>query len=284
MSAVPLYDVARRSPANRGAMRSVGRGGVSALIFDVDGTLADTEETHRQAFNYAFLAFGLEWEWSKPRYRELLKTSGGKERIVLFVDALHVSQGERTRLAALAPAIHREKTRLYAELIADGRCPPRPGVLRLLAEAREAGVRLAIASTTSPQNVDALLTRHLGAGALRMFDAIACGDHVPRKKPAPDIYRLALAMLGLPSSACVAFEDSPNGLRAAKTAGLFTVVTPSPWTTGEAFRGADLELPHLGDENHVLPADIAAALGGSWLGLGAIDRLHAAAAHRTLRA
>ncbi|MGE5168909.1 MAG: HAD family hydrolase [Rudaea sp.] len=265
-----------RGPDDRPALR--------ALIFDADGTLADTEETHRQAFNYAFLAFRLDWEWSKPVYRELLRTSGGRERIVRFTETLGMTEKERLRLATLAPAIHREKTRLYTELIADGRCPLRPGVARLLGEARTAGVRLAIASTTSPQNVEALLTRHLGPAALRMFDAIACGDHVPRKKPAPDIYVLALAMLGLPARACVAFEDSANGLRAAKAAGLCTVVTPSPWTTGEAFQAADLELPHLGDEANVLPEESAAMIGGPWLGLAELRRLHAAASHRVMRA
>jgi HAD superfamily hydrolase (TIGR01509 family) len=262
MTAMPLpKSAARPSAANAVSRAHEDRRCLGALIFDVDGTLADTEETHRQAFNYAFVAFGLDWEWSKALYRELLRTSGGKERIDRFVEALSVPQSEKRRLAALAPAIHREKTRLYTELVADGRCELRPGIARLLREASASGVRLAIASTTSPQNVDALLTRHLGPGALRMFDAIACGDHVQRKKPAPDIYHLALAMLGLPAWACIAFEDSPNGVCAAKCAGLFTVVTPSPWTAGERFRGANLELPHLGDERHPLPAEIASALG-----------------------
>ena len=282
MSATPLSNNASTCFGGRIAATPDDRC-VRALIFDVDGTLADTEETHRQAFNYAFLAFDLDWEWSKPLYRELLKTSGGKERIARFIETLAVAPAEKRRLAALVPAIHREKTRLYTELVADGRCTLRPGVERLLGEASARGVRLAIASTTSPQNVDALLTRQLGRGGLRMFDAVACADHVQRKKPAPDIYRLALAMLGLPAMACVAFEDSPNGLRAAKRARLFTVVTPSPWTAGERFRGADLELPHLGDETHALPAANARWLGAPRLDLPTICRLHAASARRGMR-
>ena len=283
MSAVPLPKNASTCFVSPVAAASDDRC-VRALIFDVDGTLADTEETHRQAFNFAFLAFDLDWEWSKPLYRELLKTSGGKERIVGFIETLPVAAAEKRRLAGLAPAIHREKTRLYAELVADGRCTLRPGVERLLGEASACGVRLAIASTTSPQNVDALLTRHLGRGGLGMFDAIACADHVQRKKPAPDIYLLALAMLGLPAMACVAFEDSPNGLRAAKRARLFTVVTPSPWTAGERFPGADLELPHLGDETHALPAAVARWLGAPRLDLATLCRLHAASSRRVMGA
>ncbi|HMA32066.1 MAG TPA: HAD family hydrolase [Casimicrobiaceae bacterium] len=251
--------------------------GLAALIFDVDGTLADTEETHRQAFNYAFLHFGLGWEWQRPLYRELLKTSGGKERIAGFIDTLQLPAGEAARLRQLVPAIHREKTRLFAELIADGRCPLRPGIVRLIDDARGSGVRLAIASTTTPENVHALLTRHLGDGALRMFACIACGDHVEHKKPAPDIYELALATLGCPARRCIAFEDSANGLRAAKASGLYTVVTPSQWTMGEDFAGADLVLSHLGDPDHPLPPAQAAAAGGPWLGLPELRGLHAAA-------
>lgn len=237
------------------------------LIFDFDGTIADTEETHRQAFNDAFMRFGLDWEWSKPLYRELLKISGGKERIVAYIGTLPVSVAENARLCALAPALHRTKTELYTELIADGRCLPRPGVVRLLDEAREAGLKLAIASTTTAANVEALLTRQLGRSGLRHFHTIVSGDLVSRKKPAPDIYRLALSMLGLSADECVAFEDSLNGLRAAKAVGLFTVVTPSQWNEGENFGEADIVLPHLGDREHPLPPDQAAALGAPWLGL-----------------
>ena len=247
---------------------------LEALIFDVDGTLADTEETHRQAFNYAFLRFELEWEWTKPLYRELLKTSGGKERIGRYIDTLPVPVAEKSRLRRLVPAIHRAKTELYTELIGDGRCPLRPGITRMFAEAQEAGVRLAIASTTTTANVDALLRRHLGSSGLRQFHSIACGDLVQQKKPAPDIYQLALSTLGLPAGRCAAFEDSLNGLRAAKAAGLFTVVTASQWTAGEDFVDANLQLSHLGDPEHPLPPAEATIVGGPWLGLDVLRSLH----------
>jgi HAD superfamily hydrolase (TIGR01509 family) len=249
-----------------------------ALIFDFDGTVADTEETHRQAFNYAFLRFGLRWDWSKALYRELLKTSGGKERIDRFIARLPVSSAEKARLCQLVPAIHRTKTQLYTELIGDGRCPLRPGVTRLLAEARQAGLRLAIASTSTAANVNALLTRHLGGGGVGQFYSIVCGDLVQRKKPAPDIYQLALSTLGLPSGACIAFEDSLNGLSAAKAAALFTVVTPSQWTAGDDFADADLELSSLGDSDHPLSPEESELVGGAWLGLAQLSRLHAATA------
>ena len=218
---------------------------LAALIFDLDGTLADTEETHRQAFNAAFIEFALWWDWSPPLYAQLLKVSGGKERLRHYIGTLRVPAAERERLLAIVPALHETKTRIYTELLVRGQRPFRPGVLPLLRAAKSAGLRLAIASTTTSANVDALLAANLGAARDLAFDAIACGDVVPEKKPAPDIYRLALSSLRVPAENCIAFEDSLNGLRAAKAAGLATVVTPSRWTAEEDFAGADLVLPSL---------------------------------------
>ena len=255
---------------------------VDALIFDVDGTLADTEEIHRQAFNYAFVRFGLDWDWGKAKYRDLLRISGGKERMAHFVASLPVAPSEKARLLRLVPAIHHTKTQLYAELMADGRCPLRPGVVRLIDEACKAGARLAIASTTTSANVHALLAGQKDGGAVARFDTIACGDLVPRKKPAPDIYRAVLATLGLPAARCVAFEDSANGVGAAKAAGLYTVATPSQWSLGEDLAAADLVLDHLGDPRHPLPAEQSRVVGAPWLGFEQLCRLHAAATGRVV--
>lgn len=218
---------------------------LEALIFDLDGTLADTEETHRQAFNAAFIEFALWWDWSPPLYASLLRISGGKERLRHYIGTLRVPAAERERLLAIVPALHDTKTRIYTELLVRGQRPFRPGVLPLLRAAKGAGLKLAIASTTTSANVDALLQANLGAAREVAFDVVACGDVVPEKKPAPDIYRLVLSSLRLPGDACVAFEDSLNGLRAAKAAGLATIVTPSRWTAEEDFSGADLVLPSL---------------------------------------
>ena len=218
---------------------------LQGLIFDLDGTLADTEETHRQAFNAAFIELGLWWDWSPPLYTKLLAVSGGKERLQHYIAGLRVPPAERERLLQLVPAIHATKTRIYTELLVRGQRPFRPGVLPLLSAAREAGLKLAIASTTTSANVSALLQANLGAAPGLAFDAIACGDQVPEKKPAPDLYQLALGSLRLPAESCIAFEDSMNGLRAAKAAGLVTVVTPSRWNAEEDFAGADLVLHSL---------------------------------------
>jgi HAD superfamily hydrolase (TIGR01509 family) len=218
---------------------------LKALIFDLDGTLADTEETHRQAFNAAFIEFALWWDWSPPLYAQLLAISGGKERLRHYIGTLRVPAAERERLQHIVPALHDTKTRIYTELLVRGQRPFRAGVLALLRAARSAGLKLAIASTTTSANVDALLRANPGAARDVAFDVVACGDQVAQKKPAPDIYRLALSSLRLPSEVCIAFEDSLNGLRAAKAAGLATVVSPSRWTAEEDFTGADLVLPSL---------------------------------------
>lgn len=218
---------------------------LQALIFDVDGTLADTEETHRQAFNAAFIEFELWWDWSPERYTKLLAVSGGKERLLHYIDTLRVPRGERERLRALVPALHRTKTRLYTELLARGQRPLRPGVARLLLEASAAGVRLAIASTTTSVNVDALLQANRERLPGVRFEAIVCADQVAKKKPSPRIYDLVLSMLRLPASACIAFEDSVNGLRAAKGAGLATIVTPTRWSAAEDFSSAERVLDSL---------------------------------------
>ncbi len=220
---------------------------LEALIFDVDGTLADTEEAHRVAFNNAFERFKLDWRWSQDAYKELLKTTGGKERIAAYLATKTLSSAERKHLSALIPAIHAEKTKFYSAFVADGAVPLREGVARLIDDALSAGCRLAIASTTTAANIDALLTSALGPRGIELFSVIACGDQVAAKKPAPDIYQLALRHLGVDPEQSVALEDSRNGLLAATGAGLWTVVTPTFWTEHQDFSEAGVVLQHLGE-------------------------------------
>lgn len=239
---------------------------IDALIFDIDGTMADTEEGHRTAFNLAFERFRLGWKWNGSQYRELLKTTGGKERIATYIAQLQVTDGHRRRLVELLPAIHAEKTKFYSSMVKDGAIPLRVGVARLLEEALSAGCRLAISSTTTAVNVDALLQATLGARGLEIFSVIACGDQVHAKKPAPDIYQLSLRHLGLTPDRALAIEDSPNGLRAAVAAGLWTLVTPTHWTEGGDFSGAGLLLPNLGDPDHPLAGEPGGKLeSAAWL-------------------
>lgn len=248
---------------------------LQALIFDVDGTLADTEEIHRQAFNAAFLELSLWWDWSVEEYMRLLQVSSGPQRIAHYIADLPVSQDEKTRLLGLVPAIHATKTRLYRELIERG-AALRPGVLRLMREARDAGLRLALCATSATANVEALLSASLGREALGWFSVMASVDQVARRKPAPDLYLRVLGELRLPAEACVAFEDSDNGVRAAKAAGLYTIATPSRWTGTQDFSAADLVLYTLGDPDVPLDPVTTQKIGAAQLGVAQIARLHAA--------
>ncbi len=221
---------------------------LSAFIFDVDGTLADTErDGHRAAFNQAFVEAGLDWRWDVGLYGELLAVTGGKERMRHYLDCYRPDWVQPADLDGLIARLHAAKTRHYTALLAQGGIPLRPGVARLLAEARAAGVRLAIATTTTPENVTALLEHAISPQAVSWFEVIAAGDVVPAKKPAPDIYQYALDKLGLGAEACLAFEDSENGLRSARAAGLCTVVTVNAYTREQDFTGAVLVLDQLGE-------------------------------------
>ncbi len=217
-----------------------------ALIFDVDGTLAETErDGHLPAFNAAFSEAGLDWHWDETLYGRLLDITGGKERIRHFAGHFDPVAAARPDFDDLVKRLHAAKTAHYVRLVEQGRLPLRPGVARLIDEARRAGIRLAIATTTSPENVGTLLTATLGPEAASWFDVIGAGDIVPAKKPAPDIYRWVLDRLGLPAAACLAIEDSENGLKSALTAGLRCLVTVSEYTRGQDFTGADAVLDDL---------------------------------------
>ena len=227
---------------------------LSALIFDVDGTLAETEEAHRAAFNAAFAALGLDWHWTRADYRTLLKTTGGKERIRAHLNAQNLPPLTDAEIAE----IHAKKTSHYVEILGSGQLPLREGVADLITSARAAGLRLAIATTTSRPNIEALAQCCWGRPAAEVFDVIAAGDEVARKKPAPDVFQLALARLGLAPERAIAFEDSLNGLRSAQAAGLRTIVTPSLYTDDENHTAAQWCIPSLAQAH--LPTEVTRAI------------------------
>lgn len=220
---------------------------LTAIIFDVDGTLADTErDGHRPAFNAAFAEAGLAWQWNEALYGELLAITGGKERIRHFAtrhDPIFLAHADsENRIARL----HAAKTRHFLALLESGAIPLRPGVAQLIAESRAEGMRLAIATTTTLENVTTLLRVNLGPTAESWFDVIGAGDIVPAKKPAPDIYHWVLQRLALPGGSCLAIEDSAHGLAASLAAGVPTLVTPNAYTLGQDFSGALAVISDLG--------------------------------------
>jgi HAD superfamily hydrolase (TIGR01509 family) len=240
---------------------------LEAIIFDVDGTLAETEEVHRAAFNRAFNDANLPWHWDQDLYGVLLRVTGGKERIRHFIDAHGMHDLGAQPDAAIAQ-LHAAKTLHYARLVDAGAMQLRPGFQTLIEDARRAGVRLAIATTTSLPNVESLLQAALGEQGRGFFEVIAAGDIVPNKKPAPDIYLSALAQLSVAPSACVAVEDSRNGLRAALASGIDTLVVRSSYSRDEDFAGAALVVDSL--------EDVPARFGTSSI-LNALRALHAGA-------
>lgn len=235
---------------------------LQALIFDVDGTLADTElDGHRVAFNRAFVEAGLDWEWTIDRYSGLLKTAGGKERLQRYIQEDHPDFVPLPDANTWATIMHNTKSEHYKMLIRQGAMPLRPGVKRLIQEARQEGVRLAIATTSALESVIALLESSLAPKSPAWFEVIAAGNMVPAKKPAPDVYLYVLQKMGLPPEECLAIEDSRQGLLAATAAGLKTVMTRSSYTQRDQATEAVLVLNHLGEPD--LPFQVSSGHVGS---------------------
>lgn len=220
---------------------------LKVLIFDVDGTLADTEHAHLKAFNQAFAQEGLDWHWSEAEYTELLNISGGKERMLHHWRQVEPNMKEVQGGAVndTIDRLHLVKTAFYEAAVRNGEVHLRPGVLALMQEAREQGLQLAIATTTSPANIAALLSAAIGPDWRTHFLAVGDASSSPIKKPDPQVYRQVLSDMGFEASECVAFEDSSNGLRAANAAGLKTVITPNPFTEHHDFRAAWRVVPDL---------------------------------------
>jgi HAD superfamily hydrolase (TIGR01509 family) len=224
---------------------------MNALIFDCDGVLGDTErDGHLPAFNATFDHFGLPVRWSVEEYGRLLKIGGGKERLATVLDDPEVfkaagspSVDERADVIA---TWHKYKTKAFTDLIAAGVVPPRPGVRRIITEALRSGWTVAVASTSALASVRAVLVGAVGADLAARIPVFA-GDVVPRKKPDPAVYELALHQLALVPDHTLVIEDSSNGLLAATGAGLATLVTVSGYTRDEDFTGAALVASSLGD-------------------------------------
>jgi HAD superfamily hydrolase (TIGR01509 family) len=240
---------------------------MTALLFDCDGVLADTERYgHLPAFNLMFEEKGVPAHWSEDEYAEKLKIGGGKERMAsMFADPSFVQEAgipeDDTGRKELLVTWHKSKTAHFKQLVADGKIPPRSGIHRIVNEALDAGWTVAVCSTSAEESVRAVFERAAGADAAGRV-TFFCGDIVPAKKPAPDVYLLAVEKLGLDKADTLVVEDSRNGLRAAVAAGLHCLVTVNGYTRAENFDEATLVVSELGDPDGP-PIEVIANRGGA---------------------
>ena len=235
-----------------------------AAIFDVDGTLVDSErDGHRVAFNLAFEEFGLPYRWDVDTYGDLLRTTGGQRRIDRYLAEQGVDEAERGRLA---PALHARKTELMTGLIEDGRVELRPGAHRLLTELAGDGCRLAVATTGSRGWVEGLLAKVLPDVS---FHVIVTGDEVDERKPDPEAFTVALERLDVPAAEAVVVEDSAEGVEAAVGAGLACAVVVNGYTRDHDLEAAGLVLDGFGEPG--APAEVLADPAGTGC-TGVLDR------------
>lgn len=246
---------------------------LEAIIFDVDGTLADTEEVHRLAFNYVFAEYGLDWNWTPELYRDLLSISGGRERITRYGRNLRKRFRDDEEFAGFVVTMHRAKTRKYAAMLTEGEVTLRPGVRRLIDEARDLGLVLGIATSSALSNAETLLDNNLPPGWRDWFRAVETCDSVSQKKPSPAVYDAVLAKIDVPLEGVVAFEDTQNGLRAATAAGIATIVTTHPFTSDHAFDGAALVVDSMGEPDAPFDVQSGDALGHHFVDCRLIDAL-----------
>jgi HAD superfamily hydrolase (TIGR01509 family) len=251
-----------------------------AILFDLDGTLADTERLgHRPAYNRAFRKLGLSFRWGPKLYRKLLSQPGGQERLLHYLKRYQPELGDHkvaadTDAQAWARSVHELKSRYFRRLVRRGAVPLRPGVARVIGEARASGMRVAIVTSASRATLKPLLRHTLGAALAQDIEVTVCGEDVTQKKPAPDLYLLALARLDLAPRDCVAIEDSAAGLAAASAAGIATVITTNDNTAHEAFDRALLVLDTLGEPG-APPTVLAGALDGECVTLETLRTLTA---------
>tara|TARA_R110000782_G_scaffold230989_3_gene317266 strand:- start:94 stop:903 length:810 start_codon:yes stop_codon:yes gene_type:complete len=223
---------------------------LKGIIFDVDGTMADTEEVHRQAFNQAFQEFDLNWHWSKSDYYKLLFISGGKERFKICLNEDKELKSKVKDPGLFIKELHKCKSDHYREMLATKHIQLRPGIKRLINEAQDKELQLGIATSSCLANLNTLINTALDIDPKEIFNTIVSSDTVSDKKPSPVVYQCALAGLGLMPETCVAIEDTQNGNMAALSTGLHTIITTHAYTIDNDFTGASLVTNHLGEPNN----------------------------------
>lgn len=222
---------------------------LQAILIDMEGAIVESEEIHRRAFNAAFREFGMAWHWDRAIYKELLSIAGGLERLKHYIRRTAPDTLDRPDSFRLIDSMHKAKNIAYDQLVEREGVSARPGVQRLLTEAREVGIKLAVVTSATLETVKTVIGKALGADADKLFEVIADGGKVPEKKPAPDIYAWATEEMGVAASACLSFEDTPRGVEGSSAAGIPAVATVSSYTFDEDFDGAVAVISHLGTKD-----------------------------------
>jgi HAD superfamily hydrolase (TIGR01509 family) len=215
---------------------------LQAVVFGAIGTIVETSDLQRQAFNAAFQAAGLDWDWTPETYRALLKINGGQNRILAYRNADPARAGVPD--AAIA-TLHKAKTDFYVAMLDRTPISPRPGVVALMDACADVDIQVAFCTSTYPENVAAIGSALDGLLSLDRFATIVTLDKIDRPKPAPDAYLYCLEQLGLSADAVIAIEDTPASLAAAQAAGIKTIATPGATTADQDFSAADLVVPDL---------------------------------------
>lgn len=246
---------------------------LSAVFFDVDGTIAETEELHRKSFNESFKEFNLDWFWDKPIYKELINIGGGKERIQHYMKRAWPEMLEYKNLSKYIDSIHKVKNEIYEDYVKEEKLTFRPGVKRLISELKENKIRIALVSSSSKTNIENLLLNGLQFKSIEFFDLIAHGDSTKNKKPSPEIYEWALEKLKLSAQSCIAIEDSPRGIDSAVSAKIKVIATPSELTIDENFEAADLVVSDLGDPGMPFKRLLGSTFGEENVNVGLLKKL-----------
>ena len=247
---------------------------LNAVLFDVGGTIAESEEVHRVSFNEAFKEFGLNWYWDEAIYRELVFVGGGKERIKHYITRAWPEMLKQKNLTKYIESVHKIKGQIYEEFLNDSQLKARPGIIRLLKELKNEKIRLAIVSDTTEENLINLFKKGLGINPIEWFEILAHGGCTIQKKPSPDIYLWTLERLKLPPESCLAIEDAPRGVDSAIDAGLKVLVTPSIYTLEEKFEKSSLLLSHLGEPEEPFNVIKVDAFGHSFVDLDLLKKIH----------
>ena len=248
---------------------------LEALLFDVDGTLAESEDIHREAFNAAFREFGVSWHWDRAIYREILPVGGGRERIRHYIERSDPETARRPDFYSYVDAMYNAKSRAYVEILAERGVWVRPGVWRLLNQCRDAGTRLAICSAASERSLRQVFENGLGMDVFDWFEVVGHSGLVSARKPAPDVYSWVLREMDLPPQACLAIEDSPQGLCSSLAAGVAAVVSVSKYFEGEDFPGAVAVVSDLGEPDRPFTLLSGDARGHDYIDLDLLRTWHA---------